>query len=86
MLLKQGDASLFDRFDQFNAKYNPLGESVLRSVFLKSSNAVKGRYFAELTKVALRKLERSVSSALTALADTEFVLELRASCPKMHVN
>ena len=30
-------------------RYNPLGKSQLREVFLKTDNAVHGRYFAELT-------------------------------------
>ena len=39
----------FQRFDNFNNKYNPFGFAELRDVFLKSSNAIKGRYFAEIT-------------------------------------
>jgi AMP deaminase len=31
------------RFDNFNAKYNPIGESVLREVFLKTDNYVGGK-------------------------------------------
>ena len=31
------------------SRYNPLGKSQLREVFLKTDNAVHGRYFAELT-------------------------------------
>eukprot|EP01004_Peranema_trichophorum_P004587 NODE_34_length_4758_cov_22.451996_g27_i0.p1 GENE.NODE_34_length_4758_cov_22.451996_g27_i0~~NODE_34_length_4758_cov_22.451996_g27_i0.p1 ORF type:complete len:1499 (-),score=303.88 NODE_34_length_4758_cov_22.451996_g27_i0:213-4709(-) len=44
----QADASLFQRFDNFNAKYNPLGRPKLREIFLKTSNFVEGRYFAEM--------------------------------------
>ena len=55
----QADNTLFDRFDRFNAKYNPAGNSSLREIFLKSENDLKGRYFAELTKVALKHLEDS---------------------------
>jgi AMP deaminase len=40
----------FHRFDKFNLKYNPIGESRLREIFLKTDNYVKGRYLAELTK------------------------------------
>eukprot|EP01114_Cavostelium_apophysatum_P013826 TRINITY_DN3441_c0_g1_i3.p1 TRINITY_DN3441_c0_g1~~TRINITY_DN3441_c0_g1_i3.p1 ORF type:complete len:1400 (-),score=428.10 TRINITY_DN3441_c0_g1_i3:135-4334(-) len=39
----------FQRFDNFNAKYNPFGISELRTVFLKIDNYGKGKYFAELT-------------------------------------
>jgi AMP deaminase len=31
------------RFDNFNAKYNPVGESRLREVFLKTDNYVRGK-------------------------------------------
>lgn len=45
------DRNTFQRFDKFNAKYNPVGESRLREVFLKTDNYLNGRYFAELLKV-----------------------------------
>jgi AMP deaminase len=45
------DKHIFHRFDKFNLKYNPCGQSYLREIFLKSSgNEVNGRYFAELCK------------------------------------
>lgn len=40
----------FHRFDRFNLKYNPVGESRLREVFLKSDNLLAGRYLAEITQ------------------------------------
>ena len=40
----------FHRFDKFNLKYNPIGESRLREIFLKTDNMIQGRYLAELTK------------------------------------
>lgn len=40
----------FHRFDKFNLKYNPIGESRLREIFLKTDNYIKGRYLAELTQ------------------------------------
>jgi hypothetical protein len=49
----QADESLFNRFDHFNAKYNPLGNSALRTIFLKSKNDMGGRYFAELARILL---------------------------------
>jgi AMP deaminase len=39
----------FHRFDKFNLKYNPIGESPLREIFLKTDNYIEGRYLAELT-------------------------------------
>jgi len=49
----------FQRFDKFNLKYNPLGESRLREIFLKIDNFIKGRYLAELTKQVISDLEES---------------------------
>eukprot|EP01117_Protostelium_nocturnum_P017681 TRINITY_DN7238_c0_g1_i1.p1 TRINITY_DN7238_c0_g1~~TRINITY_DN7238_c0_g1_i1.p1 ORF type:complete len:1372 (+),score=486.98 TRINITY_DN7238_c0_g1_i1:123-4238(+) len=49
----------FQRFDNFNSKYNPFGFSELRTVFLKTDNYNKGRYFGELTQELLDGLERS---------------------------
>uniref|UniRef100_A0A0W0FVX4 AMP deaminase n=1 Tax=Moniliophthora roreri TaxID=221103 RepID=A0A0W0FVX4_MONRR len=43
----------FHRFDKFNLKYNPIGESRLREIFLKTDNYIQGRYLAELTKGVL---------------------------------
>jgi AMP deaminase len=40
----------FHRFDKFNLKYNPIGESRLREIFLKTDNHIQGRYLAELTQ------------------------------------
>ena len=41
----------FHRFDKFNAKYNPIGQSCLRDIFIKTDNDIEGVYFAELLKV-----------------------------------
>ncbi|KAI8917666.1 hypothetical protein DFJ77DRAFT_314426 [Powellomyces hirtus] len=49
----------FHRFDKFNLKYNPIGESRLREIFMKTDNHVKGRYLAELTKEVFNDLEAS---------------------------
>lgn len=51
----QQDRNTFHRFDKFNAKYNPIGESRLREVFLKTDNYLNGKYFAEIIKVKSRK-------------------------------
>ncbi|XP_028037472.1 AMP deaminase 2-like [Bombyx mandarina] len=44
------DRNTFHRFDKFNAKYNPVGESRLREVFLKTDNYMNGTYFANIIK------------------------------------
>ncbi|KAF7422467.1 AMP deaminase [Pleurotus ostreatus] len=49
----------FHRFDKFNLKYNPIGESRLREIFLKTDNYIKGRYLAELTQELITDLEQS---------------------------
>lgn len=49
----------FHRFDKFNLKYNPIGESRLREIFLKTDNYIAGRYLAELTKEVMIDLEQS---------------------------
>ncbi|EKM79533.1 hypothetical protein AGABI1DRAFT_120906 [Agaricus bisporus var. burnettii JB137-S8] len=49
----------FHRFDKFNLKYNPIGESRLREIFLKTDNLIKGRYLAELTQELMNDLEQS---------------------------
>ena len=49
----------FHRFDKFNLKYNPVGESRLRTIFLKTDNDIKGRYLAEVTKEVIADLESS---------------------------
>ncbi len=49
-LAMHADQSTFCRFDKFNLKYNPLGRSKLREIFLKTDNAQAGRYFAEMTR------------------------------------
>jgi AMP deaminase len=46
----------FYRFDRFNLKYNPAGQSLLREIFLKTDNFIKGRYLAELTQEVIAEL------------------------------
>merc|ERR1719395_252957 len=53
------DPSTMHRFDNFNAKYSPLGESVLRTIFLKTDNDQNGQYLAELTQELFSDLEES---------------------------
>jgi len=47
----------FHRFDKFNLKYNPVGESRLREIFLKYNNHIKGRFLAEITQQVIEDLE-----------------------------
>ncbi|CAI4677332.1 BFH_collapsed_G0040610.mRNA.1.CDS.1 [Saccharomyces cerevisiae] len=49
----------FHRFDKFNLKYNPIGESRLREIFLKTNNYIKGTYLADITKQVIFDLENS---------------------------
>ncbi|CCV00218.1 unnamed protein product [Malassezia sympodialis ATCC 42132] len=49
----------FHRFDRFNLKYNPIGESKLREIFLKTDNDIQGRYLAEITREVISDLEQS---------------------------
>lgn len=49
----------FHRFDKFNLKYNPIGESRLREIFLKTDNYIQGKYLAEITKQVFEDLESS---------------------------
>jgi AMP deaminase len=49
----------YHRFDNFNDAYSPLGCASLRNVFMKSSNHMKGRYFAELTKETIHSFEKN---------------------------
>jgi len=57
MLDCHADRNTFHRFDKFNAKYNPIGESRLREVFMKTDNLVNGKYFAQLMKEVFSELE-----------------------------
>lgn len=53
MLDVHADRNTFHRFDKFNTKYNPVGESTLREIFIKTDNYVGGKYFADVLKVSL---------------------------------
>ncbi|XP_013422045.1 AMP deaminase 2 [Lingula anatina] len=59
MLDVHADRNTFHRFDKFNAKYNPIGESRLREIFLKTDNFCKGKYLAKVLKEVLSDLEES---------------------------
>lgn len=49
----------FHRFDRFNLKYNPAGQSRLREIFLKTDNHIQGRYLAEMTQEVMNDLTAS---------------------------
>jgi adenosine deaminase len=53
------DKNTFHRFDKFNLKYNPFGQSRLREIFIKQDNIIHGRFLAELTKEVFTDLEAS---------------------------
>nr|CAD7452526.1 unnamed protein product [Timema tahoe] len=59
MLDVHADRNTFHRFDKFNAKYNPIGESRLREVFLKTDNYLNGKYFGRIIKEVSYDLEES---------------------------
>ena len=54
MLDVHADRNTFHRFDKFNSKYNPVGESRLREVFMKTNNHVGGRWdtFHQIASIA----------------------------------
>ena len=43
------DKSTFHRFDKFNLKYNPCGQSRLREIFLKQDNLIQGERYLLFT-------------------------------------
>uniref|UniRef100_A0A0K0EIC3 AMP deaminase n=1 Tax=Strongyloides stercoralis TaxID=6248 RepID=A0A0K0EIC3_STRER len=49
----------FHRLDKFNHKYNPIGQSTLRQIFINTDNYVEGKYFAEILKEVFKELEES---------------------------
>eukprot|EP01083_Nonionella_stella_P024731 68183_1 len=49
--------STWQRFDKFDAKYNPCREKTLRTIFLKIDNFINGQYLAELIKDVFADLE-----------------------------
>lgn len=53
------DKSCLHRFDRFNNKYSPMGQNELRAIFLKTDNAMGGRYLAELSRELISDLEES---------------------------
>ena len=53
----RADKDTFHRFDRFNLKYNPCGQSRLREVFIKQDNLIRGRFLAEITKEVISDLE-----------------------------
>ena len=87
------DKSTFHRFDNFNSKYNPLGEGVLRSLFIKTSNHINGRYFAEISKevcVNLSPCTLNRHSHPSLCAESPFThtltLELRVAYWQIYTN
>ncbi|XP_041373098.1 AMP deaminase 2-like isoform X2 [Gigantopelta aegis] len=59
MLDVHADRNTFHRFDKFNAKYNPVGQSRLREIFIKTDNHIQGKYFAHVLKEVMSDLEES---------------------------
>lgn len=63
LYLSTQDRNTFHRFDKFNAKYNPIGESILREIFIKTDNHIEGKYFAHIIKVLARSSAKQLVSA-----------------------
>jgi AMP deaminase len=53
------DYSVYKRFDNFNSKYSPFRMADMRRIFLKTTNHINGRYFAELLKIVIDRHEKS---------------------------
>ncbi|CAF3955084.1 unnamed protein product [Rotaria sordida] len=53
------DRNTFQRFDRFNANYNPVGKMMLREIFMKTDNYIDGLFFAELLQEVIADLEAS---------------------------
>ena len=50
---------VYHRFDKFNSKYSPLGNPVLREIYIKTNNEMNGKYFASIIKEVADDLEES---------------------------
>lgn len=53
------DYSVYQRFDNFNSKISPFRMADFRRIFLKTTNNMGGRYFAELLKNVIKRHEQS---------------------------
>ena len=51
------DRNIYHRFDNFNAKYNPMGVGLLREIYIKTNNFIGGKYFAQIIKETMAELE-----------------------------
>ncbi|EGR32018.1 hypothetical protein IMG5_098540 [Ichthyophthirius multifiliis] len=54
----KADRTLYQRFDNFNNKYNPLGQPVFREIFMKTDNFINGKYIAEITQNVIERMEK----------------------------
>ena len=52
-------SEVYHRFDKFNSKYSPLGNPVLREIYIKTNNEMNGKYFASIIKEVADDLEES---------------------------
>jgi len=52
-------SNIFYRFDLFNLKYNPAGQSLLREIFLKIDNYMNGKYLGEITTELISDLQEN---------------------------
>ena len=52
-------SEVYHRFDKFNSKYSPLGNPILREIYIKTNNQMNGKYFADIIKEVAEDLEES---------------------------
>eukprot|EP01084_Bolivina_argentea_P175550 303982_1 len=52
-------SNTFQRFDVFDAKYNPVNSDTLRTIFLKIDNALNGKYLADMIKNVMNDLDKN---------------------------
>ena len=57
------DRNIYHRFDNFNAKYNPMGVGLLREIYIKTNNHIGGLYFAGIIKEMMKDLEDQKESS-----------------------
>jgi len=69
----QGDETVFERFDNFNAHYNPFGKGTLRDLFLKADGPYQftksdgpkyGKFFGEIIREVLDETEMKCNTVL----------------------
>ncbi|KTF83002.1 hypothetical protein cypCar_00048835 [Cyprinus carpio] len=76
------DRNTFHRFDKFNSKYNPIGESILREIFIKTDNHIHGKYFGHIIKQQLSNFQQMLENIFLPLFE---VTINPSSHPQLHL-